>query len=139
MSAVMNLKVSEDVQRWMNEHASDPCYIVEINSSEKSMLWEKYKNYWVDNNGGYMITVGTFHGHPVCISLGTFLIHGQQVVTVDPTSMLVNHQMIDDWLSYHFPKLMPADGYQYRNHDSSNFHLVTHRAISLNEQQLQNA
>lgn len=130
---VMYLEVSDDVRRWMDQHTKNAVYIFEGNSNEELYAWQQYKDHWKQENSGFLITVGTLLGRPICISVGAFTLYGQQVFKYEATSMLVDHEMIDEWLNHHFPKLMPAEGYQHRI-GGSNFHIIAHAASAASKE-----
>jgi hypothetical protein len=45
--------------------------IVEANSYERMTLWERWadKTEWQQHLQGRLVTVGTYHGRPVCVNL----------------------------------------------------------------------
>lgn len=71
---------------------------------------------------------------PIVISINAIKLYEQQILIYHPTSQVVHHPMIDDWLNHHFPELMPKNGFRKRT-DGSNFHLIVHEAQRLTKQQ----
>lgn len=130
MSREMILKVSDDVERWMDKHTKNAVYIFEGNRNETQHAWQRYKDHWKEELTGFLLTIGRLYDRPICISVSAFTLHGQQVFAYDPCSQLVDHDMIDEWLKHHFPTLMPEKGYHYRA-DGGNFHLIEHRALRM--------
>jgi hypothetical protein len=96
-------------------------YVVEATDFEALALWitwakegrEKnpnpyYKDFpavsWKQDNPGQLATVGYLSGHPVCISLSWNRLDGKSVMFWYATSRVVDHGMIDAWLT----KMSPA-------------------------------
>ena len=107
-------------------------YFVEASSFERSTLWrdwakeatnaglssEMYKDRqvdWQQQSLGYGQSVGELDGRPVYISLNWATINGRQVMFWEPTSVVVDHDMIEEWLKENLP-----DGIEKSN--AENFH-----------------
>lgn len=103
--------------------------VVEANSYEKHMLWDENRRRaqpktWTDDGCGLMQIVGHLAEMPVCISLFTAEVGQHRLVFVDATSQVVDHRMIDKWLSDTLPKsAFRKDGYVNKT-DATNFHTV---------------
>lgn len=86
-------------------------FIVEANSFEQFCLWQQHSNQsdtviftpmrWKELHG-WSVQVGSVFGRPVTISLMFVEISGKLICFLDPTSQLVDHAMIDDWLAERF-------------------------------------
>lgn len=77
--------------------------VVEANSFEAMVLWKEYKVYrpgkvWDDARSGPLITIGRLNDRPICISIFVHTIDGHRVAFMEPTSLLVDHKMIEEWL-----------------------------------------
>lgn len=104
---------------------------VEANSFETLSLWrechQELKMPWVDRGSGLMEIVGTVGDRPVCISLLTSVVDGQKILFYDPTSQVVDHAMIDEWLVKNLPRTA-FYGERPNRTDAMNFHNVLHTA-----------
>lgn len=103
--------------------------ILEANSFETMMLWEKYKDRpegWKEHLSGFLITVGTFAGHPVCFALNYATVANSKILIIEDTSNVVNHEMIEEWLLKNAPmtcRQQGKDRQQYLNKQNTmNFH-----------------
>lgn len=72
------------------------------------MLWREFKQYrpgkeWKQCLSGPLITVGKLDDRPVCISVFVHTIDDERIVFYEATSMVVDHQMIDNWFLEHLP------------------------------------
>lgn len=99
--------------------------VVEANSFEALSLWSEYakprKKIWIENRTGLLETIGEFGGMPICVSLQTAIIDGQNILFVDPTSAIVDHRMVRKWLENTLPKsAWKGDRLNYEN--AMNFH-----------------
>ncbi len=96
-------------------------YAVEANSFETMCLWEKYKDKveWVDEGRGIGVTVkgrvDTF------ISLTSVNIRGVDVLIYDPTSVLVDHKAVVEYLLNLCNTLTT-----HRMTNAMNFHNIVH-------------
>lgn len=103
---------------------------VEANSFEKVCLWEFNrisisKREWKEENSGYLVTIGYIDGSPVAISLNTATIDRQKILFYYPTSVMVDYDMIREWLSVNLPDTAKGN-YPggYNSTDAQNFHNV---------------
>jgi hypothetical protein len=106
--------------------------VVEANSFESLCLWQKYHKErglsWEDSTGGPLVTIGRCDDRPVCISLFVNVIDGHRVLFMEPTSLVVDHQMIDNWLFQNLPITARKNDGKYLNKvDAMNFHNVLPR------------
>ncbi len=103
----------------------------EATRNEHHMLWqlhhhdaEKFdytKLSWKSGLGGYLITVGSTFGEPVCISINADIVDGHKILFYHATSNIVDHTMIRSWLDAVMPKTaFRKDGY-LNNTDATNF------------------
>lgn len=97
--------ISDEVK----EFISGTVGVVEANSYETMTLWDKWTNVygksWVSHGMGYGVTIGTLDGRPVCISILHALVEGHKILFIDPTSVVVDHDMIKDWIDINLPGL----------------------------------
>lgn len=103
------------------EMLEDAEYLLEATSNEVLFLWQQHKDTldWGENNGGFLVTLGELDGHPVCIEISTCYINGLQVVSWNPTSMVVDHRMV--------AKFFNDLGFTHNNMTNvSNFHHLIH-------------
>jgi hypothetical protein len=89
--------------------------IVEANSYERMTLWERWadKTEWQQHLQGRLVTVGTYHGRPVCVNLFWATIRGHVVLFLEATSELVDWKMIDAWLKQEFPGVRKVDAMNF--------------------------
>lgn len=85
--------------------------IVEATTFERHCLWEKYCNEleWVQELSGYLPTVGHIDGLPVVISLSWASVGGLWTLFWHPTSMVVDHRIIDMWFDSYLPEVKKID------------------------------
>lgn len=88
-----------------NERIAKAIYIVEATSFEEMTLWEERREEfdWQEDRAGYFANLGDWHKKPVCLSIKFARLMGLEIIFWEDTSMVVNHQMIDDW----FKKIAP--------------------------------
>lgn len=117
----------------MKEFLQDVVGVVEATSYETSCLWREYhedrKEPWIQGYGGYLQTIGELNGRPVVISLFVNTVRGCPILFMEPTSQVVDHVMINDWLKANLPaKALKGDGKYVNKVDAGNFHNVFPRA-----------
>jgi hypothetical protein len=100
--------------------------VVEANTFEQHALWEQNERYghrkWVQNLSGRGVTVGHVGDMPVFISLITAEVSGCKLLFVNATSQVVDHRMVDEWLTAALPKSAFRDGGERINRvDAANF------------------
>lgn len=85
---------------------------------------EKNKTDWGENRGGgFFHTVGEVGDMPVCVSLLTYTIRGHKILFVEPTSRVVDHKMVRDWIESVLPQSAWNEGrQQFRISDANNWH-----------------
>jgi hypothetical protein len=78
-------------------------FVVEATSFEQSALWQQHHEEWPweQDNPGWLVTCGELDGLPVCFSLTFNRIMGRLVAFWDPTSRMVDHEMIEAWFDRH--------------------------------------
>lgn len=92
--------------------------IVEATRREKSQLCAEYKlmGYpWVENLSGIGVTVGHLGNRPIAISLIADVVRGKKILFWEPTSVLVDHDMIDKWFDDHVDCSNTADADNFHN------------------------
>jgi hypothetical protein len=103
--------------------------VVEANSYESMCLWQEWHKKrgktWEQGLGGYLPTIGQLDGRPVVLSLFVHKIDGHHLLFIEPTSQVVDHQMIDAWLKANLPATAMRPGGEYLNRENAmNFHNV---------------
>jgi hypothetical protein len=101
----------------------DVVYLVEANSNEQHELWYQWyheprygtKVDWEQVYRGVAVTIGTVDKRPVVVSVTYALIEGQRVMFYYGCSQVVDHQMIDDWMT-HYAKGVPRRDAQNFGH-----------------------
>lgn len=89
--------------------------------NDKVKKLEMTRVEWGQIMAGFNLTIGYIQEYPVCVSFHFALINGKKVCFYHPTSRMVDHQMIEDWLMSRFQ--LTHDKYTRRNHvDAINFH-----------------
>lgn len=113
----------------MNDY-SDVVGIVESTSFESMCLWEKWHQQrghtWVASTSGPLITVGYLDGKPVGIAPLVHEVNGKKIMFVEPTSLVVDWGMIDDWLRENVPNARKGDFLNKQR--AMNFHCLIHGA-----------
>lgn len=106
--------------------------VVEANRFEHHALWRfnderERKLSWVENLSGLGETIGYINKRPVHVSLLTAVVDGHKLLFIDPTSTLVDHDMVRAWLA----KTMPVTAFEDNDPrkrlnitDAMNFHNV---------------
>ena len=116
---------------------------VEATSFEEHSLWDKWSNQsknsyssavaWEQLSDGWLPTVGRINDKPVCISLSWNFIDGQPVLFWDATSILVDYDMIHDWLKKMMPQVYVDQ--VCLTTDAGNFHIIVHKIADINKQE----
>lgn len=101
--------------------------IVEATSFESLCLWEKWhqqKGYtWIESRSGPLITVGyVSDGRPVCIAPLIHVVNGKKLMFVETTSLVVDWDMIDEWLYENVPNA--RKGKFLNKETAKNFHCL---------------
>ena len=130
---VTKLSADDEIVRFMEGVIG----CVEANSFEQHCLWKenhymedgnRSKREWKDNSSGTGETVGYVDERPVSISLRTAIIDGQKILFYYPTSNVIDHKMICEWLLLNLPDTAKGN-YPggYNTTDATNFHNVFRR------------
>jgi hypothetical protein len=79
---------------------------------------------WGENRGGgFLHTVGEIGDMPVCVSILTYTIRGHKILFVEPTSQVVDHRMVREWIESVLPQsAWNEDRQQFRISDANNWH-----------------
>lgn len=90
----------------------------------KEVIEHYGKEAWGENRGGgFMHTVGTVGDMPVCVSILTYTIKGHKILFVEPTSQVVDHRMVRDWIESVLPQSAWHEGRkQFRISDVNNWY-----------------
>lgn len=82
------------------------------NRFEQHALWEENQRYakrsWSRESMGIMETVGEIGDMPVCVALSYVTIDGHKILFVDPTSRVVDYEMIRQWME----KVLPVTAFE---------------------------
>lgn len=106
---------------------ADTAYVVEATRNEQHLLWRQFKLRvpWVGRSPGLMPTAGkvTVDGaeHPVVLSIFWAEIAGKLVAFYEPTSRVVDHDLVKRWLAERCPAFAAG-----KTCDANNFHLCLH-------------
>ena len=113
--------------------------VVEATDYEHLCLWQKYhqelKHPWIDSREGRFVTVGEVklvipgvRKHkvfPVCVQMSVDVVDGFKILFMEPTSIVVYHEMVEKWLLENLPMTARRyDGEYLNKTDSMNFHNV---------------
>lgn len=127
--------VRVDASDYIKEYLLGVVGIVEANSFESSMLWEKHheKREWKETLSGYLPCVGFIGERPIHISLMTAIIDGFKILFWHPTSQVVDHALIVEWFQKNLPTSAINDRGYPNSVDAQNFFNVfdnpAHRSI----------
>lgn len=103
---------------------------VEATSFEQHCLWKEFhlngETTWIENMSGLGRQIGRLDNRPIFVSLRTAVVDGHKLLFVDPTSVVVDHDQIEEWLK----QTLPAEVYAVRT-DAINFPNVLHDAKRL--------
>ncbi len=96
----MKLKFSESDKEMFHQVK----YLVEANRYEMLELWKYWHGDlavpWKEESRGYFTTIGRINKRPICVSIFCAKINGHRVAFYEGTSELVDHKMIDEWLTF---------------------------------------
>jgi len=114
-------------------------FFVEVTSEEQSNFWVKHskewqkhsndnpdceKLDWIQDNSGFAIQIGSVFSRneifPVWVNFRFAKIEGKQICFYNSTSMLIDYQMVEDFITTNFPIKYSNDRQAMTN--SSNFH-----------------
>jgi hypothetical protein len=106
------------------ERLKKTLFIVEANSFEQFILWEKNheKVKWIQIMDGWLINVGEVNGRKCCLSVSWANIDNQLVMFYYPTSSIVDWRLIDEWLAQNFSGKWDNNT-RNADCDAQNFHL----------------
>lgn len=132
----------------LDKRLKDVFYVVEANSHENHNIWrdnEYSVNDYVNDamrnkpftqktprflyeqdNSGFGLQVGDFHGEPVVVSFTFFKLNGLTILSYYPTSMTVNYKIIEEWFLEH---CNPQHGGSRAHCDANNFHQCSNAVI----------
>lgn len=86
-------------------------------------IWEKYHDQygvpWEQDSLGMWTEIGKVDNRPIVVSVHWVNIADRRVAFVEPTSMLVDYDMVDKWCSAVFPNAVVFS-------DENNFHNIVH-------------
>lgn len=106
----------------------ETAFVVEATSEEQNSFWLRWNTVlrFEQINPGYWEQIGTMglRRQAVCISLSWFRIEGKLVAFYEPTSVVVDHDMIEKWVIKTFPVLKGSRRDHHAN--ATNFHNCLH-------------
>lgn len=90
--------------------------LVEANSYEGHCIWKEYhgKHTW-EQFPGYHVTIGELDARPVCLSLMPIAVDGQMIMLWDACSQVIDHLLIEHWLTDTFPNVRKTDAMNFPN------------------------
>lgn len=100
------------------DYVAGIAYAVEATRAEQMWLWKDHHRdagwSWTDERSGYIARVGELDDRPVMISIMKAVVQGQSVLFWHPTSVVVDHDMIEAWFRQHMPDTIKidVDGFQ---------------------------
>lgn len=85
----------------VEDDLKDTFFVVEATSFEVHMLWREWHKAveMVQDNLGYMDTIGYIDDRPVCIDIRRYKIWGKSVIFYDACSQVVDHKMVEEWVN----------------------------------------
>ena len=121
--------------------AKQSMFAVEATTAEYHFLWANHASEsrtcrfdpipWKQVMSGFGVTIGSLAGMPVVISLNWALIDGQLVMFWHPTSQVVDHRQIEEWLAKHFDAMWDKST-RRAVCDADNFHLCLNAVADAN-------
>jgi hypothetical protein len=85
-------------------------YLIEASSFEQFQLWKNHGNgsdsneqpikNWTEDLRGQIITIGKIEDYPICVSISYAILNGHKVLFYNGCSLIVDHEMIDEWLQH---------------------------------------
>jgi hypothetical protein len=102
--------------------------IEDSSSLATSYIYEKTveaygKDSYQQQGFGKMHTIGEIGDMPVCVSLFCNHIRGHKILFVEPTSQVVDHRMVRDWIESVLPQTAWNEGRnQFRISDANNWY-----------------
>ena len=111
---------------------------VEATGFEYHCLWKEARELewsWEENLVGLWRQIGGFNDMPVCLSIRTAVVRGHKIAFYHPTSRIVDHEMVENWLRAVMPASALREGTSYLNKsDAMNFSNVFPRALSAKDE-----
>lgn len=126
MPAAIKIRPPKSTDAEMRDFLAGVIGVVEANYFEHQMLWEENdrapnKMTWEQIRHHLIETVGRCADMPVCISLVKAQVMGRLLLFVHPTSRVVDHLMIDNWLKKTLPPTALRPGGYVNKVDAMNF------------------
>lgn len=106
---------NKNINKELDSHYVDGVtFLVEANSFEAMCLWKEYKDKgFSSENNLVFITVGELIDMPVCMTIGVGTIGNVKFVMYEPTSVVVDHRMIKEFLDYHYDEVERVDAMNF--------------------------
>lgn len=103
-------------------------YVCMASSFETLSLWKKWNkecgHQWKEQPDGRMLTIGRFNDMPITLTLQWAEVSGVIVMFVEPTSRVVDHEMVETWLQEHCNGARTDNSAFIQKSDAMNFHPV---------------
>lgn len=112
---------SSHLQEWIDQFTKGDnaiTGIVETSGCDTLFMYKLYLKEYDDmsgTRGGPVVTVGTIGDRPICIALNVVVICGKRLMFYDPTSQLVDHAMIEEYLDKTWPGVSRTDAMNVHN------------------------
>ena len=118
----------------LDDHSqlTDVCAFITANSFERHSLYNQHHSRssyslageWTEDNSGFGINLGTLAGMPVFLSFSFAQIAGVRICFVDPTSMVVDYRIVDQFLALFCDRQEKRMGHRPIISDAMNVHNV---------------
>ncbi len=107
----------------------DVVYMLEADSFSTLMVWQQNhkKVKWEEDSRGFWEKVGECGGKPVCVEVFFKTINGRRIAVYEGSSMVVDHEMIRNWMKEQCP---PNTGHT----NAMNFHHILNHIDKLNKE-----
>ena len=85
--------------------------MIEATQYEQMCLHQKHRKemHWEEDLQGCWVIVGYISGKPVGVSFSFAKVYGQQICFFEPTSVVVDYDLIHKWVTDHYPNISWCD------------------------------
>lgn len=111
----------------MEDHHAKKCrettYVVQATSFETLTLWGEWHCFvkWEQDTLGFWKVVGKCARKPVAVSVCWYIVNGKRVAFYEYTSQVVDHRMVEAWLTKTFPCMSNYEPGRRPHCDAMNF------------------
>ena len=108
------------------EDLKDAFFVVEASNHEIQFIWKEWNQAipMEQDGSGFGREVGTCGGLPVMVTFFRFKIWGKWIVFYEPTSQVIDHRLIDNWIKKNVLVHMSTwGGGRLSRCNAQNFHL----------------